>query len=248
MFRAPIRKRYRGRGTSILGNVSKPSAVIQFKRRRFRPKAYKRRIWNDTLYTTHFRSVLDNAFVAQTQLQTARANGFVVQAVQAPFWQVAGGAQPANVGGSVPDFSNDITLRGGLIRVSCTNESNVDTIRVKVFLVKTNKFPNNTIITTANMTNISSMWDPTVVAGNREYGKVIYAREAMLMPDSQPFECFYKLGVQKIDQDDWVTNYGNAYTWLVLICKMNITEFVAAVQNVRVVWSHNLSFSGDAIT
>lgn len=241
-------RRFGNRNGFLSGQTSRGSG-FGFRRRRFRPSALKRRLWNDTLYTTHYRSLLDHDYSIATTNAYSLANGFLFKAIQDPFWQAVGGAAPANQGGAVPDFRDDITLRGGLIRAALCNDSAQGyTIRARIFLMKSNKYPNNNIFTGPALLNIGTMFDPSVFPGFREFGKVIAFRETFLLPQSAPFEFTHRLGVQKVDQDDWVTNYGSAYYWMVIVSNCNNPSILpVAAQNVRFVWSHNLTFSADAI-
>lgn len=236
-------KRSARRVTSITGQASRGTS-FGFRPRRLNIRKFKNHLWNDTIYKTHFRSAFDQQFVATTATVTNQALGYLIRGTTPNFWVNTGGAYPSNIGGAIPTFDSDIIIRGGFLRIALVNESQVETCRVRVFLMKSNKFPNNSVITSATMSNIPTTWDPSVFAGFREFGKVILMREMILPPVGNPFEVFFKLPVQKLDQDDYVTNAGNTYYWIACVSKM--TAISALTAPIRVTYSHNLTFVGDA--
>lgn len=248
------RRRTGGRKSAFFKRRARPSATLTgqssrglsfgYKHKRLNIRRYKNTLYRGTDYKTHYRSAQDLQFVATTNVATDSANGYLIRGTRINFWTAAGGAYPSNVGGSVPVFDSDIIVRGGYLRLALVNENVTETVRARVFLMKANKFPNNTVITSGTMANIPTTWDPSIFAGWREFGKVVLTREMIMPPSGVPFEVFYRLPIIKYDQDDYVTNGGYCYWWIACVSKMS--AITALVANVRITYSFNLTFCGDA--
>lgn len=254
IIRRPRRNRFSRRGgrTSTITGQSGVAKSFGFRSRRVRPRVYRRMLWRDTLNATHYRSAFDILNVNNAPATVTNANAALYQALPGNgFWLVSGGLQAYDTGITPPLFTGDITIRGGLIRCALANESINDSVRVKVYLIWANKNPDPAKVVTGAA--LSTMADPSLFADFDEFGKVVMMREMTLLPLSNPVEIFHRLRVQKIDQGEYLPNPGpvinsggSQFYWYVLTSKMS--SISVGVAPVRIVTSHNLSFSADANT
>jgi len=114
------------------------------------------------------------------------------------FWIGAGGAQPLDIGVSVPLFSGDITMRGASCEMtfSTLEATSGGTVKVKAWLVWTTPDPDF-----ANMpTSAAIGWDPTMVADfAKDIGKV-YRFNEFELGDGSSTTLKYHIKTMKIDQ------------------------------------------------
>lgn len=253
--RRRVTRRTRGRRNSKTSTITGQSGVAKsfgFRTRRVRPRTFRRMLWRDTLNSTHYRSAFDILNVNNAPATVTNANAALYQALPGNgFWLVTGGLQAHDTGVAPPTFTGDITIRGGLIRCALANESTADSVRVKVYLIWANKNPDPSKVVTGGA--LSTMADPSLFADFDEFGKVVMMREMTLLPLSNPVEIFHRLRVQKVDQGEYlpapgpvINSGGSQFYWYVLTSKMS--SVAGGTVPVRIVTSHNLSFSGDANT
>lgn len=242
------RRTRRFSGTTSRANA--PTSIGRFRTRRISRKTFRRRLWNSTIDKSHYRSVravttsvgspnnLVDATLAIIVPGTDGAN---------PFWTVGGGALPEDTGVAVPTFNGDITLRGGISRISIANRVSptdavpTDCCRVTVFTVWNNvDIPGFVFPTTVPIS-----WDPSVFPDFQRNGRVISKKEAILEPGGQAMELFWRHRVQRIDQNVF-NNNGGRLAYFVLVSQLTNTEAIGTPENVDIVTSWNLSFSADA--
>jgi len=242
-------RRMNGRSTT---NRASSASSLGFKNRRITTSRFRRIIWRDTLSAQHWRSVGDTNVVQATPNNIVQGNLSVNNALANNFWTTGGGAQPVDTAGTVPLFTGDITLRGGISRITCTNRVNpVDTqpsdpVRVTIFAVWTKKAPDASVVLPTPPSVVGTMWDPSLVPDFVRYGKVMFKREALLKGDGEVISCYFRYKPQKIDQNVFNAS-GGRLQWFVVVSQTSNTEAVAQAENIDIVTSWNLSFSGDAI-
>lgn len=231
-----------------LGTVS----GIGFRRNRLRPRTLRKYLWRDTIYKNHFRSAQDRTSSDVTPVgagvfNTATFNFVSVlpDGVTTPFWVAGGGAVSSDTGVPVPLFNGDIILRGGLARASFNNNATSDSVRVRVFMVKSIYNPNFSILPGAGTAVTPTSWDPSLLPDFVKFGKVIKSWEFWLLPGQRPMTLVWPLKTRKIDQDVHVTARGQRYWWMFTISNGSNVDGAANVIQYHL--SHNLSFVGDAI-
>lgn len=244
---------HRGRRTSTITGQSGFAKSFGYRGRRVRPRTWKRMLWRDTLQMSHYRSAFDTANALAAPLAvTSNSLPYLIPALpNVGFWTAAGGAQQIDAGVGPPNFLGDVTIRGGMIRLALTNESVTEAVRVRCWLLRSNKNPDLGRIPIAP-TTVSTMFDPSIVPDFDEFGRIVMMREMTLLPVSNPMEIFYRLPIQKVDQAEYLQTSptiagGSQFYWYVLVSRMSlISNLIAPV--IRAVSSHNLSFAADADT
>lgn len=229
------------------------SGVGTFRGKKTSLRAYRNRLWNDTLFKPHYRSLFDTTEVfILTPNNTNQATLAIYNALPT-FW--VSGLQQLDSGVTPPLFRGDIILRGGLARISLSNNRDIanspdtDNVRVTVYGVWTTALPQTPLPLPAT---VSTMWDPSVVTEFEKFGKVLFKKECILKADGDSVQIDFKFKVQKIDQGIFsqaIVNgpRGQTLVWMVLASQMSNQEATPAVEGISVVTSHNLSFSADAI-
>lgn len=219
---------------------------ITFRRKKTSVKTYRRRLWNSTIMKAHFRSVQSSLLGTMTTLPaTATVPVLLTPALSSvsPFWIAAGGAQPLDALVAVPLFSpSSIIIRGGVVKLSMTNRSVVNTIRVRVWLVWGKDNPGAAVAIPATAPR---GWDPSLVADFSQGYRIIFGREVLLLPGAHPLEVEGKLHVQKIDTDAFVTDGGRKLYWIATVEEVDDSDGVASIVGFDT--RHNLAFSGDAV-
>lgn len=268
------RKRARfmsGRNGSFVGRRFQSSTAERpflldnrFRSRKLSKRRWRKVLWRDTLAQTHYRSVADIGVSLGLSSATATSpvnfepmltNAFAGLTDTAPFWTAGGGLQPNETGAALPLFGdNDIVLRGGYSRLQFSpNDTVVLPIRVKVWVVRAVQNPDLAKITAITTGNQAADWDPTLVPEFvQDVGRVVLAKETLLLPGARPFEMVWKLNVQKIDQAVWqgkvgppIEPPGGRFYWMWQLQPTNTTA--ATGQLVAVLKGHNLSFSADTV-
>lgn len=240
--RAPLRSRRRRAPTvsAQRGNV----AGIGFRSRRMRRITWRRLLWNQTLFKPHFRSVVDasNTIPAPVSVDAARLDSTF--ALAANFWTAAGGLQSIDNGVPVPGaFVGDIVLRGGLSRLLLSNNATVDSVRVRVFTVWTNKNPDLSIVPAVGSA-VQISWDPSLVPDFERFGKVLKSQEFILLPGQRPIEITYRHKIRKVDQA--IHNLGGEQMiWIITTSQCSNVD--GGTQAVTISNGYNISLCGDAV-
>lgn len=232
------RKRTQTYTTRTTGAVS----YGQFRTKRTSLKAYRRRLWNSTMDSTHWRSVysVSATIAAQATANTATTN--ILGALHPDgnvFWLASGGCNPQTSGGAVPtSWADDFVIRGGMISINFTNiAASASPLRITCFLIKTGQ----DFDTTSFPASVQEGWDPSVYPEfATQIGKIIMKREMVL--ENEGFaQVGYRLPVRKVNGANEST-FRKTYVWCVLT---NSPETGADV--VRVTYGFNISFTGDVI-
>lgn len=220
---------------------------VNFMNRRQSTRRYRNIIWNDSILKTHYRSISAQAVDQATPNNVIQSRFNRIKALEngvGLFWTVAGGAMPADGGVAVPGFGTSITLRGGVSRLTLTTNSTDDTVRVRVWAVWTSLNPSG--IPAA--ADVPLDWDPSIIPSfRRNVGKVLFSKEAMLLPNGGGVTCTYKFRVQRIDQEVF-NNNGNTLFWFYTICQTKNNDIGPLAEIVTAVSSFNVSFVGDEIS
>jgi len=244
------RRRRTSRFKGLTNRNSGPVSIGRFRARRIPKRVYRNWLWMSTSQKSHYRSVGSSPSVVTTPATLVDATLFTVtpggNVAGNVFWIPAGGAQSEDTGVAVPSFIGDIILRGGVSRVSISNRIDpivtqpTDCVRVTVFTVWTNK----DIPGFAFPATVPIGWDPSVFPDFQRHGRVIGRREAILKPDGEALELYYRHRIAKIDQNEFVAG-GNRLQYFILVSQMGNSD-AAQPEVVDVVTTINYSFSADA--
>lgn len=241
-FRASSSRRRRrvSAVSAQLGNVKS----IGFRSRRMSRSAWRRALWRDTLFKQHWRSLESGSQTLNAPASIDDAELGYLPALNASFWTAGGGTVASDVGGTVPLFTGDIVLRGGISKIQFSNNAVSDSIRVKLYMVWANTSPTVAGVLPAGGSIVDAAWDPSLLADFARFGKVIGQREFIIVPGQRPTEVSYRYKPRKVDQVVF-NNLGEQLFWMWTINQMSNVD--GGTQAVTVQRSHNVSFSGDAI-
>jgi len=243
-----VRRRRSGmrKGFSMTNRNSAATSVGTFRTRKTSLRTYRNRLWNDTLFKQHFRSILDTTGNISTPNNTNQATVILINGL-GTFYTVAGGAVSADSGVLVPSFQGDVILRGGICRLSVSNRApegapSIDNVRVTVYACWTTANPT---ITFASV--VPTMWDPSVAVEFEKFGKVLWKKEVILKSDGESVQFYHKFKVQKIDQQIFQNNpRGQSLVWMLMVSQMSNQETAPTAETLDYMTSHNVSFSADA--
>jgi len=217
--------------------------VFGFRTKKTSHRAYRKHLWDSTLFSTHYRSIISNATTIATPANytTGTLTGLNLDRLNGqPFWTVAGGAAATDFGVTPPLFKGDIVRRGGIYEMQFQNPSTTGDIRLRLWLIRSVTNPDFSFEPVGGLA--PTIWDPTASPDFiKEIGKPMWAREVVIENgNSYTFKGRYKM--QKIDEE----TYGSQGLCNILyIMACNVGHVTPTTINV--LGSHNLSFSADAI-
>lgn len=248
-----MRRRRYGRRTSTFTTQSGRgnAAVSLFRKRRFSARRYQRRLYRQTEFMPHYRSVRGFGVPHTTAgaINDAASNVFVEEPLQplgADFWTAAGGAVSTDT--TLPIFNNNsIVIRGGNVWLTIQN-TDPDTVgsgfagsslRVKFWFGYTADRPVNIVAQFPSLQD--NGWDPSLLGDFADnYGKIYYQTEVLLSP-GQAFEFKRKLRASKIEYTTFKAQ-GNQPFFMYQVFPLD----TGALGTFAVKAGYNLSFSGDA--
>ncbi|QQL09575.1 capsid protein [Marmot associated feces virus 5] len=239
-------KRSGGRRTTDYTSLNTRGHAVGFRSRKTSRGAYRRHIWNSTLFKDHYRSISTQATGFNTPASTTTSvvlffNMYNHSTTGAnPFWETSGGAQPIDEGENVPDFEN-VVLRGGKYEMTIANQSTND-IKVKLYRVTTGNNPDLTL-NPSPLGSVDQQWDPSVEPDfYRNMGKPWMSRE-VLIEGGNAYTFVTRFKSQKIDERSYQLQSRAPY---IFIQVGNVGSSVANAFEVK--RGYNLSYSGDATT
>jgi len=204
-----------------------------FRSRKVSRSTWKRMLWNNTLQMQHWRSVgaQSGSFGTPATLTTCQIFAFTGDdnGVGVP-WTIAGGLQaPVNL-------VHNIVLRGGINRITVTNDSAVTTpLKCDVYGMITNDSADFVTIPTSAPIG----WEPTVMQDfNADVGTIVSSRSFVLGNQDSVTQSFRRR-IMKVDASEWTAGK-RRFFWIVVIHNLETT----AAQNVTMVRSYNTSFCG----
>ena len=247
------RGRRSGRSTTAYTSEAAKANSFGFRSRRVRPRAYRKMLWRDSAMKSHYRSVLALSDPFTTVAGTISSQVFYYPTMEfgARFWTPAGGAIPIDTAVTVPNFQDDIILRGGMLSMNVCNTGvggiESGDINVTVYLIISDELPSIGALippdgSTGSTATFSRDWDITCVPDSKRVfaKRTLLMRNALLKPlDS--VKVMHRLRVQKIDQQDYLNDNNKMY-WVVKVSSNH-----GNTDGYRVTASYNLSFSGDAV-
>lgn len=230
-YRRSYRQRYGNRSrNAVMVTNGLRGGGLNYRSRKVSSRMWKKKLWDNTLQSDHYRSAQSSPQVLTTPANRAAGQWFSARCFNPTFYLPAGGAYPPVTGTS--DFTRTITIRGGKVTLRGFNNS-VDACLVKVFLMRTilgGTLPASSIQPVA--------WDPTMDPNFRKDFK-IYKQWSFAIGVQESFSLEHRLGISSYD-----TIIGpNQYVWNWGIHLVNMRSN-AAVQ-FEFLFGHNISFSGD---
>jgi len=233
-----------GRRTSDYTGFNTRGTSVGFRGRKTSRRAYKRHIWNSTIFKAHYRSILtvtEDSPTTPASPNTGQIffyNMYNFGPGQSPFWTTAGGAQELDNGDGVPEFGDEIILRGGLFRLNIRNGS-IGDIRIRIWRFTTGNNPDLTLIP-SDLAPQDQMWDPSVIPDfYTQVGKPFMSREVIL-EEGKSYTFTTRFKSQKIDQNAYENNSRSPF---VMIMASNIGT--AGAQPYSITRGYNVSYSGD---
>jgi len=242
--RKSVRRKTNRRGGKAIADftsLNTKGTTVGFRGKKTSRKTYLRHLWNSTLFSSHYRSLYCTSGTVTTPANNTDYGLFGINLYRngpaTQFWTVAGGALPIDIGGTVPLFKSDITLRGGVWSVVFHNPGPGD-IMLTIWKVFTVTDPLLSSFPAAAVKG----WDPTVSGDfSTLIGKAGF-NKSVSIEGGNSYTLTGRFKIQKIDQARYELE-GKA-PWL--FCGI-ANVGTSAIVNVNFTKSHNLSFSGDAI-
>lgn len=256
--RIPIRRRRFGRRTRVgakrkstwYSDYAGNARTLSYSAKKINRKAWKRKLWSDTLASQHWRAVAS----ATGTISTGTTSGQGTLTTDFPLMNLTGslgfwenGVIPADQNMSVPLFNGDVTLRGGKIFMQVFNPSTTESIGFKVWRVKTIKNPEVTLF--PNVITVPTTYDPTCIPDfDRKVGKIWDMKEGTIRAlSSMTYE--WKCPIQKIDQATYRVSGapntfvgGDQFALVILVYNVASNTAINVVNNT----GYNVSFSADA--
>lgn len=228
--------------TTSYSTQSTRGNTFGFRTKKIGYKRYKNHLWNSTLFKSHYRSIFSDNAALTTPVDGGLAGSIIYQAIDpgARFWTAAGGAIDID-GGTMPLFTDDIILRGGVcdMTIENTDATSTDIANIGVYFVKSSDIPD---LSSFNVTTRPRGWEPSAYPEFKEkVGKILQKWEVSIKPGEQ-YSFKRRLGVQKIDIGAW-TSYGTGrFYWILVYNSINDTgaSFTHSI-------SFNVSFVGDTV-
>lgn len=236
----------RGRKSNAFTSQSGSGGAVNYKARRTSRRAYRKHLWDSTLFKEHYRSVGAVGTVLNTP---PSINGMAVLAEKAidnsvtSFWLTAGGAIAPDAAQTLPSFTGDFVIRGGKIGLRIANTLDsvataATTIQGTVLLIRTTKNFTPAAITTPQPVG----WDTSLIPDfDTTVGKILY-RKNFLLKDSDTALIEYRIRLEKLDVGDFQA-IRNTYLWVILAGNVDNSS----AHGLTVTKYFNLSFSGDAV-
>lgn len=236
-----------------------------YRARRIGVRRWRSIIWRDTAAKPHYRAVSSGfqpltgpalgtpnvcAIYMFPALQTVNGTFQPNHSIGARFWE-PGIVQDIDFGVAPPLFQGDITLRGGIARLTIGAYPENVGLRVRVYAVWAIPNPDINLYNAVNNTNKSVEFDPSLIPDfTTKFGKILYSKQAMV-PVGETFEIVHRFKPQKIDQAVFTGQPGPAFEaagsqlwWLVLVSSLETNTISSSITTVN---SFNLSFSADAV-
>lgn len=241
--RRSIKKRFSRRRRSKVKSITSKSGVARnvafFKSKKTSLRAYRKHLWDSTLFMPHYRSVFSIPIVTNTNAAANVSSVFAVQGLRFSgnnFYDPAGGIIPLGAGFPIPAFNNQFTIRGGTIGLTLANDiADATSQRFKIYLVKTGK----QFVPGAIPGAVQTSWDPSCIPDFKTLiGRVLLMREVIL-ENVNSMDITYRLPVMKVDLEEY-TNSQNTFLWIILA-----NSPAGTASSYTLVPYYNISFSAD---
>lgn len=251
--RTGLRKRRSRRGKKTISWTSQTGSAqgLQYKSRKISKRAWRRKLWNDTLAQQHYRSagVGPNVVVSSTAQGDGAVNVINPTFIGVPgpttaFWTVTGGLQITDEGGTAVTFDEtDLVIRGGRIGLTITcPDSITEELGVTINVVRAFANPDYGLVT-GTITYGSNL--DAAPDFNRRFGRVLYKKTAILSNTYSSVTLEHRMQVEKIDQETFGTVLGGQILFIVVVTPLQTSPAVA--YQLPILTYHDMSFSGDTV-
>lgn len=238
-------KRSGGRRTTDYTSLNTRGHAVGFRGRKTSRAAYKRHIWNSTIFKAHYRSMRTIASGFTTPATTTESRVVFFNMYDhtgtggSPFWE-APNAREIDLGEGVPTFE-DVILRGGKFELVIQNQSTND-IKLKIYRITTGNNPDFTLLP-GPLTDVDQQWDPSMEPDfYSNIGKPFMAREVTIEGgNSYTFVTRFKS--QKIDEVAYTAQARSPY---IAVMFGNVGTSVNNALEIK--RGYNLSFSADIVS
>lgn len=231
MKKRRLTRRRRSSGRTSFMTSQKGGAIGAYLSKR-RPalsaRSYRKLLWKSTVQKEHFRSVISSQSSLTTTADARQKVIGYLRMFDPAFYTTAGGALVSNT------FTSDLIIRGGMSTLSFVNNELV-TLKVEVYKL----FFKDNIPTLSG--TVDAGWDPTNVTDFQEYYSV-GQRKLFSIEPGDTATLTHRLGVKKVDASQLAAGY-RMPVWLITVCSP-----AGSIKTLNFVVSHNMSFSGDALT
>lgn len=228
-----------GRKTADFTGFNTRGTSIGFRGRKVSRSAFKKHLWDSTLFKSHYRSVRTTAgdVTSPANDVTCTITGLNMYKHDAnPFWVAAGGGVSVDTGIALPLFIGDVILRGGVYTATFANTTAND-MQLKLWFSTTVPDPVITIVPT----NTALSWDPSMTPDFNSQVAKSWMQKTVIIEGGNSYSISHRFKIQKVDQTTYIVEGLTPIIWMSL---SNLGHSTASV--LRVVRSYNLSFSADA--
>lgn len=221
-------------------SLSTAGAVAGFRGRKTSRRAYRKHLWNSSLFATKYRSLASFGSTVTTAASTTLGTVTLFNLLRFgtnAFWTTAGGLQPHDFGATSAIFGGNLIVRGGIWNVEFKNLATTDLdVKIRVFLLTSVNKPDFTF----EPTTASHLWDPTASADFINFiGKPFKTWETVL-EQGNSWEIGGRLRMQSVDQ---ITYREQGRTPILVVLMTNVGTSTA--NSVHVTRSYNMLFAGD---
>lgn len=204
-----------------------------FRTRRVSIKKWRRQLWDATNMMTHMRSV-----GAQTHA-TATPASLITCTISFVTGDDNGVAVPWDPSGGLIGvaFQNSIVMRGGMHKITCTNDTAITTpLVLTIFGILSGDGYNPAGFPTSAPIG----WEPSLFEDFKPKIGSVVCRRSYIMGNQDTVTLSYRRKIHKIDESEWIAGKRRFY-WIIV--SNNVETAVA--QSVTVVRSFNYSLTGD---
>jgi len=244
-FNKKRRTTRRGRRTSAFTSQSGTGGGLAYKSKKLKASAYNKLLWNSSQLSTHYRAVSAQVFFPSTPANATQlqATSSIALSNGSAFWTAGGGAINPDASNSLPTFTGNILIRGGIMGCRLSNAldtvgANLNTLQGIIYLIKTTKDWTPALVTGV----VSVGWDPTYVQDfSTKVGRIVYKRN-FLLKENETTLVEYRHKIRKVDEADYFATK-NQYVWIALVGTVDAHVSRAFAMTTY----YNLSFCGDAV-
>jgi len=235
----------RGRKTNAFTSQSGSGGGLRYKSKKTSRSAYNKLLWNSSTLSTHYRSVAAQVLTPATPVLATQMTIAITAALSngSAFWTTGGGAINPDSSNSLPVFTGNILVRGGLMGLRLANtfdttDANRNTLHGSIMLIRTTKDWTPSAITGV----VPVGWDPSYIQDfNTRIGHIVYKKN-FLLRDADTALVEYRHKIRKYDQADYFQTL-NQYVWVVICGAVDVN----AARNFTMTNYYNLSFCGDGV-
>jgi len=203
-------------------SLSTAAQSTGFRGRKTSRRAYRKHLWNSTLFSTKYRSLGNFGSTVSTQASTTLGTVSLFNLLRFgtnAFWTTGGGLQPHDFGVTSAVFGGDLTIRGGIWNVEFKNLAVTDLdVKIKVFLLTSVNRPDFAF----EPTTAPNLWDPTASPDFINFIGKPYKTWETVLEQGNSWQIGGRLKLQKVDQ----ITYREQGRTPILVCLFTNVELV----------------------